>query len=25
VGTPLTIEFTEQGEGKNCLVAFKAQ
>jgi len=25
VGTPLTIEFTEQGEGGNCFVAFKAQ
>jgi uncharacterized OB-fold protein len=25
VGTPLTIEFTEQGEeGRNCFVAFKA-
>ena len=25
MGTPLTVEFTEQGEGKNCFVAFKAQ
>ena len=25
VGTPLTIEFTEQGEGRNCFVAFKAK
>ena len=25
VGTPLTIEFMEQGEGRNCFVAFKAQ
>ena len=25
VGTPLTIEFTEQGESRNCFVAFKAQ
>jgi len=24
VGTPLTVEFTEQGEGRNCFVAFKA-
>jgi uncharacterized OB-fold protein len=24
VGTPLTIEFNEQGEGRNCFVAFKA-
>jgi uncharacterized OB-fold protein len=24
VGTPLTIEFTEQGEGRNCFVAFKS-
>ena len=23
VGTPLTIEFTEQGEGRNCYVTFK--
>jgi len=25
VGTPLTVEFTEQGEGRNCFVAFKAK
>jgi uncharacterized OB-fold protein len=25
VGTPLTIEFTDQGEGRNCFVAFKAK
>ena len=25
VGTPLTIEFTEQGEGRNCYVTFKVQ
>ena len=25
VGTPLTIEFTEQREGRNCFVVFKAQ
>lgn len=25
VGTPLTIEFAEQGEGRNCYVTFKVQ
>lgn len=25
VGTPLTVEFLEQGEGKKCFLAFKAR
>lgn len=25
VGTPLTVEFLEQGEGKKCFLAFKAK